>query len=421
MGDLTLGQALQLFKDGSNELALTRATTQAQEATQQIKRSELDESQQRQALTEVADGFVLRLTGLGVNPVSINQAARAVAPAPFKDSSELAQEAAFLGQSIEKARAGGNTERADQLKERQGNLFKQAESIDLAEDFPKQLQDERRQEDRKELFKIGDLAKTTRDESQFEKKIELLDIGDVSKTTRDERLFEQTKEKIGIVDASQKARDERLFEQDKEKLGIVASAKRASIEAARKDKIAINRQKFIRNTTKDFNSSPDITKITEGLTFSNQALALIAQDKVFVKDLVIIQRGILKLVGEGSRLSDNDIATTSAGQSFGLRTKQEFIKFIKNAAITENVEEMKATVLILRQASIHAATKRARDTAKARAKVAAPNLKVTAADLEEQFLASFETEIDPTAKDKKGPPKREGKVMTIQDFDRLIQ
>lgn len=98
--------ALQMFVNGTKELAMTRALSGANEAVAQVKGSELNEQKQRAAMQGIANNLVLQMTGLGANADQIQLAGKAVGPAPLP-TIQSTEQALYMGDDVQKKAALG--------------------------------------------------------------------------------------------------------------------------------------------------------------------------------------------------------------------------------------------------------------------------------------------------------------------------
>lgn len=97
MADMDLGQALSMFKEGAQQLSLSRALSQANDQVQQIKSSELNDQQQRQQLQQLSNSLVTHMAGMGIPATTIQAVAGAVGPKQFANSNQMYMEGALTG------------------------------------------------------------------------------------------------------------------------------------------------------------------------------------------------------------------------------------------------------------------------------------------------------------------------------------
>jgi hypothetical protein len=88
-GNQELFQALQMFKQGVGELAFARSLQQANQQVRDIKGSEMDEAEQRAALSQVANSLTMSMAGMGVPATTIAQVSGAVAPKQFASADQM--------------------------------------------------------------------------------------------------------------------------------------------------------------------------------------------------------------------------------------------------------------------------------------------------------------------------------------------
>lgn len=89
--------ALNMFKQGVDDIHTARVMEDANRQVQQIKSSELNEQQQRAQLSALSDQLVMRMAGLGVPATTIAQAASAVAPKVFANPDQAILEGKLTG------------------------------------------------------------------------------------------------------------------------------------------------------------------------------------------------------------------------------------------------------------------------------------------------------------------------------------
>jgi hypothetical protein len=95
LDDLLKG--LSKFEEGMQTLAVGRGIRQAQEQVSQINMQEQDEFKKRQALSQVANGLVMQLSGAGANPQQIQQAAGSIMPPELKSADDFYVQGALTG------------------------------------------------------------------------------------------------------------------------------------------------------------------------------------------------------------------------------------------------------------------------------------------------------------------------------------
>ena len=92
-----LFQALSMFTDGMQQLAVTKGIQNATAAVDQLNQSGLDELQKRQQQQTLAKQLSLQLLGAGANAQQVQQAYSAVAPQAITSSGEAYQQAVQTG------------------------------------------------------------------------------------------------------------------------------------------------------------------------------------------------------------------------------------------------------------------------------------------------------------------------------------
>ncbi len=92
-----LFQALNMFKSGVKDLQTSRVIQGANEQVQQIRSSEADEAQKRQALTSLSQNLVAQMGALGAPVSDIQQQAANVGPKQFANSNAMNAEAVLTG------------------------------------------------------------------------------------------------------------------------------------------------------------------------------------------------------------------------------------------------------------------------------------------------------------------------------------
>jgi hypothetical protein len=93
MSVIDLKDALNMFTEGVQSLALTQAFADAQSKVQQARTSIAEGSKQRQKLGEIAQELTFKMAGLGATAASIDQAARSVMPPAPKTLEEMTAQA----------------------------------------------------------------------------------------------------------------------------------------------------------------------------------------------------------------------------------------------------------------------------------------------------------------------------------------
>lgn len=89
MSNNELFQAMQMFKQGAQELATSTAISQATEQVNQIRTQIENEGQQRQALMQTANDLALRLAQVGATGQQINAAFEAINPQQFGSPEQM--------------------------------------------------------------------------------------------------------------------------------------------------------------------------------------------------------------------------------------------------------------------------------------------------------------------------------------------
>lgn len=107
MANEDLFQAFQMFQKGVQEAAVSGAVNEATAAMQQIKQSNMDQMQQRQALQGLSNEVALRLAGVGAPASTIQSAFQAIAPQNFGSAEQMQLEGALSGdQQLQQAASG---------------------------------------------------------------------------------------------------------------------------------------------------------------------------------------------------------------------------------------------------------------------------------------------------------------------------
>lgn len=96
MADLDLATALQMFTQGTKELAYTRALTNANDTVRQIKASTIAEEQKRSALHDVANQLTMQMASLGTPATTIQAVSNSISP-KFGSPEEMNMEALLTG------------------------------------------------------------------------------------------------------------------------------------------------------------------------------------------------------------------------------------------------------------------------------------------------------------------------------------
>jgi hypothetical protein len=184
-----LFQAMQMFKQGVQELQTSRVISGANEAVQQIKSSEMDEQQQRAELSSLANQMTMNLAQLGTPATTIQQIAGAIGPRRFSNPAEAAMEGAISGDQklmdaaaqADLASQAGNIQQASnqqawQTKENELNrqLQRDLKAMDMRQD-QQGKQKEQKQADtdfgtnvKAALKGLNDLEKTIKEDGNFE-------------------------------------------------------------------------------------------------------------------------------------------------------------------------------------------------------------------------------------------------------------
>lgn len=89
LNSISLQDALSSFTDGVKALSTQRALMNANDQVNQIKSTEQDQAVQRQKLGQVAQNLTMQMSGMGVDPATINTAAGAIKPPTFADADDM--------------------------------------------------------------------------------------------------------------------------------------------------------------------------------------------------------------------------------------------------------------------------------------------------------------------------------------------
>jgi hypothetical protein len=95
--DIDLQTALGMFVQGSKDLALSRALTQANEQVQAIKMSGVKETDQRLALGSIAQNLVAQMSGIGANAAQVEQARMTYMPKQYQSADQAILDASMTG------------------------------------------------------------------------------------------------------------------------------------------------------------------------------------------------------------------------------------------------------------------------------------------------------------------------------------
>jgi hypothetical protein len=95
--DIDLQTALGMFVQGSKDLALSRALTQANEQVQAIKMSGVKETDQRLALGSIAQNLVAQMSGIGANAAQVEQARMTYMPKQYQTADQAILDASMTG------------------------------------------------------------------------------------------------------------------------------------------------------------------------------------------------------------------------------------------------------------------------------------------------------------------------------------
>jgi hypothetical protein len=99
MSDIDLATALNMFKQGTQDLAFQRSLSAANEQVQQIKASDANEQQQRAQLQQVSNGLVTHMAGLGIPATTMQMVAGAIGPKQYGNANQMAMDANLTGNS----------------------------------------------------------------------------------------------------------------------------------------------------------------------------------------------------------------------------------------------------------------------------------------------------------------------------------
>lgn len=97
MADLDLATALQMFNEGTNKLALTRALSGATDQVNQIKASELDDQEKRAQLQGISNNLVMNMAALGTPATTMQLVQGAVGPKQYANANAMNMDALLTG------------------------------------------------------------------------------------------------------------------------------------------------------------------------------------------------------------------------------------------------------------------------------------------------------------------------------------
>lgn len=176
--------------------------------------------------------------------------------------------------------------------------------------------------------------------------------------------FFQTPEQVLInPEAATGAQTQRA----KEVFTAEVQRKRSAREEKEADKRLVRSERFFNKVSTDFENANK--QIVKGLDFMTQA-KLLAEEQDFASIEKNLIRGILKLMGEGSRMSDFDIQAVTPGQSLTLRAKAFMAKNLQNAISSNNKEELLAVLNTLERGAKRNLVRKAKNAALGRKKSA---------------------------------------------------
>jgi len=92
-----LFKAMEMFKSGVQDFALSRAINSANEQVQGIRAAEMDEMQKRQMLSQVSNDLVTRMAALGAPATTMAAAAGAMAPPKFANAADMHMQGMQMG------------------------------------------------------------------------------------------------------------------------------------------------------------------------------------------------------------------------------------------------------------------------------------------------------------------------------------
>jgi hypothetical protein len=149
--------------------------------------------------------------------------------------------------------------------------------------------------------------------------------------------------------------------------GAKQAEKRQLLSQKKADRLEVRSQKFFEQVAPQFQKANKT--IIDGLDFSKRAANLaIENDYASIQPSII--RGIMKLMGEGARMSDFDIKSATPGQSIPLRIKNAFEKNIRNAISSNNKEELLNILGTLERGAKRTLVRKAERFASGRGKIA---------------------------------------------------
>ncbi len=97
MADVDLATALGMFKDGANQLMLSRAIDGANQQVQQIKASEANEQQQRAQIQGISNQLTAHMAMLGTPATTMQAVAGAIGPKQYADANDMNKDALLTG------------------------------------------------------------------------------------------------------------------------------------------------------------------------------------------------------------------------------------------------------------------------------------------------------------------------------------
>lgn len=91
-----LAKSFQMFHDGVKEYAVASGINKAHEQVLNLKSQSLDQLEERQGLTDIANNLTMGLASLGAPLGQIQAAVGAVAPVAFKDAQDMALQSSLM-------------------------------------------------------------------------------------------------------------------------------------------------------------------------------------------------------------------------------------------------------------------------------------------------------------------------------------